>query len=255
MDYFAKRIIPCLDIKNARVVKGVNFLGLQDAGDPIEVAKRYNAQGADELTLLDISASYENRKTTIKLIEKLAKEVFIPLCVGGGISTLDDISRLLNVGCDKVSINSSAVKDPSLITRSAKKFGSQCIVLALDVKKVSDGSYHIFVKGGREDTKIDALKWAKEVYNLGAGEILLTSMDTDGAKKGFDLALIKEVSSIVDIPVIASGGAGVMKDFKDAFEAGAEATLAASIFHYKEIGIKELKRYLNQNNIPMRIEF
>lgn len=253
MDYFAKRIIPCLDIKNARVVKGVNFLGLQDAGDPIEIAKRYNAEGADELTLLDISASYENRKTTIKLIEKLSKEVFIPLCVGGGISTLDDISRLLNVGCDKVSINSSAVNNPSLITHSAKKFGSQCIVVAMDVKKVLDGSYHIFVKGGREDTKIDALEWAKEIYELGAGEILLTSMDTDGAKKGFDLELIKEVSSIVDIPVIASGGAGKMEDFKDVFKAGAEAALAASIFHYKEIDIKELKSYLNLNKIPMRI--
>jgi len=253
LDYFAKRIIPCLDIKNARVVKGVNFLGLQDAGDPIEIAKRYNAEGADELTLLDISASYENRKTTIKLIEKLSKEVFIPLCVGGGISTLDDISRLLNVGCDKVSINSSAVNNPSLITHSAKKFGSQCIVVAMDVKKVLDGSYHIFVKGGREDTKIDALEWAKEIYELGAGEILLTSMDTDGAKKGFDLELIKEVSSIVDIPVIASGGAGKMEDFKDVFKAGAEAALAASIFHYKEIDIKELKSYLNLNKIPMRI--
>ncbi len=254
MNYFAKRIIPCLDVDNGRVVKGVNFLGLRDAGDPVEVAKRYNAEGADEITFLDIGASHEGRDTIVDVVKKVASEVFIPLTVGGGIRKLEDIYNLLNVGCDKVSVNSSAVVNPNFINEGAKRFGSQCIVVAIDVKKVADGSYHVFVKGGREDTGLDAVAWAKEVYNRGAGEILLTSMDTDGAKTGFELNITKQISSAVDIPVIASGGAGTMEHMKDAFTiGGAEAALAASIFHFKEIDIMDLKRYLQANNIPVRL--
>ena len=253
MSYFAKRIIPCLDVKDGRVVKGVNFVGLRDAGDPVEVAKRYNNEGADEITFLDITASHENRDTIVDIVKDVAKEVFIPLTVGGGIRKLEDIYKLLNVGCDKVSINSSAVVNPDFIDQGAKRFGSQCIVVAIDVKKVADGSYHVFVKGGREDTGLDALIWAKEVYNRGAGEILLTSMDTDGAKTGFELNITEKISSLVDIPVIASGGAGTMAHMKEAFEHGASAALAASIFHFKEIDIIELKKYLRDNNIPVRI--
>ncbi|MBP7225734.1 MAG: imidazole glycerol phosphate synthase subunit HisF [Aliarcobacter sp.] len=253
MSSFAKRIIPCLDVNNGRVVKGVNFVGLRDAGDPVEVAKRYNAEGADEITFLDITASHENRGTIVDIVEKVAKEVFIPLTVGGGIRTLEDIYALLNVGCDKVSINSSAVSNPGFINESSKRFGSQCIVVAIDVKRVADGSYHVFVKGGREDTGLDALAWAKEVTDRGAGEILLTSMDTDGAKTGFELNITKQISDLVGIPVIASGGAGTMEHIKEAFECGASAALAASIFHFKEIDIMDLKRYLRSNNIPVRI--
>ncbi|WP_419673867.1 imidazole glycerol phosphate synthase subunit HisF [Aliarcobacter butzleri] len=253
MSSFAKRIIPCLDVDNGRVVKGVNFVGLRDAGDPVEVAKRYNSEGADEITFLDITASHENRGTIIDIVKKVAQEVFIPLTVGGGIRKLEDIYSLLNVGCDKVSINSSAVTNPNLINESSKRFGSQCIVVAIDVKRVSDGSYHVFVKGGREDTGLDALSWAKEVYDRGAGEILLTSMDTDGAKTGFELNITRQVSNLVDIPVIASGGAGSMEHIKEAFKNGASAALAASIFHFKEIDIMDLKKYLRANNIPVRI--
>jgi cyclase len=254
MSYFAKRIIPCLDVDNGRVVKGVNFVGLRDAGDPVEVAKRYNIEGADEITFLDIGASHEGRDTIVDVVKKVAQEVFIPLTVGGGIRKLEDIYNLLNVGCDKVSINSSAVVRPEFIDEAAKRFGSQCIVVAIDVKKVSDGSYHVFVKGGREDTGLDAVKWAKEVYNRGAGEILLTSMDKDGAKTGFELNITKQISSCIDIPVIASGGAGTMEHMKEAFtKGGAEAALAASIFHFKEIDIMDLKRYLADNNIPVRL--
>ena len=251
---FAKRIIPCLDVDNGRVVKGVNFVGLRDAGDPVEVARRYNQEGADEIAFLDIGASHEGRDTIVDVVKKVAAEVFIPLTVGGGIRKLDDIYSLLNVGCDKVSINSSAVARADFIDEAAKRFGSQCIVVAIDVKKVSHGTYHVFVKGGREDTGLDAVEWAKEVYNRGAGEILLTSMDTDGAKTGFELNITKQISSVVDIPVIASGGAGKMEHIKDAFTiGGAEAALAASIFHFKEINIMELKYYLQKNNIPVRI--
>ena len=254
MSYFAKRIIPCLDVDNGRVVKGVNFVGLRDAGDPVEVAKRYNIEGADEITFLDIGASHEGRDTIVDVVKKVAQEVFIPLTVGGGIRKLEDIYNLLNVGCDKVSINSSAVVRPEFIDEAAKRFGSQCIVVAIDVKKVPDGSYHVFVKGGREDTGLDAVQWAKEVYNRAAGEILLTSMDTDGAKTGFELDITKQISSCIDIPVIASGGAGTMEHMKEAFtKGGAEAALAASIFHFKEIDIMDLKRYLADNNIPVRI--
>ncbi len=253
MSNFAKRIIPCLDVKDGRVVKGVSFVGLRDAGDPVEVARRYNNEGADEITFLDITASSDNRDTIVHIVKDVAKEIFIPLTVGGGIRKLDDIYKLLNVGCDKVSINSSAVVNPNFINESSKRFGSQCIVVAIDVKKVEDGSYHVFVKGGREDTGLDAVKWAKEVYDRGAGEILLTSMDTDGAKTGFELDITSQISSLVDIPVIASGGAGTMEHIKEAFDCGASAALAASIFHYKEIDIMDLKHYLHDNNIPVRL--
>ncbi len=252
MEHFAKRIIPCLDVEGGRVVKGVNFVNLRDAGDPVEVAKRYNQEGADEITFLDIGASFEGRDTIVDVVEKVAKEVFIPLTVGGGIRKLEDIYNLLNVGCDKVSINSAGIKNPNFIDESAKRFGSQCIVVAIDAKKV-EKSWNIFLNGGRVDTGIDALHWAKEVYNRGAGEILLTSMDADGTKAGFDNQLNKAISSVVDIPVIASGGAGSMEHIKDAFEAGADAALAASIFHFREIDIMDLKRYLKENNIPVRI--
>ena len=252
MEYFAKRIIPCLDVKDARVVKGVNFVNLRDAGDPVEVAKRYNQEGADEITFLDIGASHEGRDTIVDVVEKVAKEVFIPLTVGGGIRKLDDIYNLLAVGCDKVSINSAGIKNPDFIDESAKRFGSQCIVVAIDAKRKGD-SWNIFLNGGRVDTGIDAIEWAKEVYDRGAGEILLTSMDADGTKAGFDNPLNKAISEVVDIPVIASGGAGNMEHFKDAFESGADAGLAASIFHFQEIEIMDLKRYLRENSIPVRI--
>lgn len=253
MNTLAKRIIPCLDVDNNRVVKGVNFVGLKDAGDPVEIAKRYNDEGADELTFLDIGATYEGRDTIVDIVKSVAKEVFIPLTVGGGIRKLDDIYKLLNVGCDKVSINSSAVVNPNFIDESAKRFGSQCVVVAIDVKKVANGEYHVFVKGGREDTGIEAVTWAKEVYNRGAGEILLTSMDKDGAKTGFELTITEKISKAVNIPVIASGGAGTMEHIKEAFEHGASAALAASVFHFKEIDIMDLKRYLAKNSIPVRL--
>ena len=252
MEYFAKRIIPCLDVNNGRVVKGVNFIGLQDAGDPVEVAKRYNQEGADEITFLDITASHENRGTIVDIVKEVAKEVFIPLTVGGGIRTLQDIYNLLNVGCDKVSINSAAIKNPDFIDEAAKRFGSQCIVVAIDAKK-SGNSWSIYLNGGRVDTKIDAIKWAKEVYDRGAGEILLTSMDADGTKNGYDDELNSIVSNSVDIPLIASGGAGKMEHIRDTFLAGSDAALAASIFHFREIDIMDLKRYLKNNNIAVRI--
>jgi cyclase len=252
LEYFAKRIIPCLDVKDARVVKGVNFVNLRDAGDPVEVAKRYNQEGADEITFLDIGASHEGRDTIVDVVEKVAKEVFIPLTVGGGIRKLDDIYNLLAVGCDKVSINSAGIKNPDFIDESAKRFGSQCIVVAIDAKRKGD-SWNIFLNGGRVDTGIDAIEWAKEVYDRGAGEILLTSMDAAGTKAGFDNPLNKAISEVVDIPVIASGGAGNMEHFKDAFESGADAGLAASIFHFQEIEIMDLKRYLRDSGIPVRI--
>lgn len=251
-NYFAKRIIPCLDVKDGRVVKGVNFVGLQDAGDPVEVAKRYNIEGADELTFLDITASHEKRKTIVDVVKSVAKEVFIPLTVGGGIRELNDIYSLLNVGCDKVSINSSAVKNPDFINQASKRFGSSTIVVAVDVKFV-DGDYYVFINGGRVKTDKLALAWIKEVRDRGAGEILLTSMDSDGTKSGFDLKITEEASKSVDIPIIASGGAGTVQHIKEAFEVGADATLAASIFHFREIEILDLKRYLMSNGIPVRL--
>ncbi len=252
MKTFAKRIIPCLDVKDGRVVKGVNFVGLKDAGDPVEVAKRYNAEGADELTFLDITASHEKRETMVHVVEEVAKEVFIPLSVGGGIRELDDIYNLLKAGCDKVSINSHAIKNPNFIDESSKRFGSQCITVAIDAKKIG-AAWHVYINGGRIDTHKDVLEWAKEVEQRGAGEILLTSMDTDGVKTGFDVELTRAVSKVVNIPVIASGGAGKMEHFKEAFDAGAEAALAASVFHFKQIDIMELKHYLQKHNIQTRI--
>ena len=252
-EYFAKRIIPCLDVNAGRVVKGVNFVGLKDAGDPVEVAKRYNEEGADEITFLDITATYEERDTIMHIVEEVAKEVFIPLTVGGGIRELEDIYKLLSVGCDKVSINSAAVKRPEFIDEGAKRFGSQCIVVAIDAKRVGD-KWHVFTAGGRHDSGKDAIAWAKEVYDRGAGEILLTSMDADGTKAGYDLELTRAVSDAVDIPVIASGGAGTMEHIKEVFTKGhADAALAASIFHYKEIDIVELKHYLHNEGIPVRL--
>jgi cyclase len=254
MDYFAKRIIPCLDVNEGRVVKGVNFVGLRDAGDPVEVAKRYNEEGADEITFLDIGASHEGRDTIVDVVKKVAEEVFIPLTVGGGIRKLDDIYALLNVGCDKVSINSAAIKRPTFIEEGAKRFGSQCIVVAIDAKRVADGGWHIFTHGGRNDTGIDALQWAKEAYDRGAGELLVTSMDADGTKAGFDNELNRKIGELVNIPVIASGGAGTMEHMKEAFTVGnADAALAASIFHFREIDIMDLKRYLKSENIPVRV--
>lgn len=252
MDYFAKRIIPCLDVKDGRVVKGVNFVGLRDAGDPVEVAKRYNEEGADELTFLDITASHEERDTIVHIVEQVAKEVFIPLTVGGGIRKLEDIYALLAVGCDKVSINSAAVRRPDLIDESSKRFGAQCIVVAIDVKLTGD-RYHVYLNGGRVDTGIDAMEWAQEAVDRGAGEILLTSMDTDGTKAGFDLKVTQAISDAVHVPVIASGGAGTMEHMKAAFEHGADAALAASIFHYREIDIMDLKHYLFEGGIPVRL--
>ncbi|SFV69079.1 Imidazole glycerol phosphate synthase cyclase subunit [hydrothermal vent metagenome] len=252
-NYFAKRIIPCLDVKDGRVVKGVNFIGLKDAGDPVEVARRYNEEGADELTFLDITASSDNRDTIVDIVAEVAREIFIPLTVGGGIRKLEDIYKLLNVGCDKVSVNSAAIKRPELIDEGAKRFGSQCIVTAIDVKRNEKGSYNVYLNGGRVDTGIDALEWAKEVVERGSGEILLTSMDADGTKAGFELNITEQISKAVNVPVIASGGAGTMQHIKEAFEHGADAALAASIFHYKEIDIMDLKHYLHDNNIPVRL--
>ena len=251
MNHFAKRIIPCLDVKDGRVVKGVNFIGLVDAGDPVEVAKRYNEEGADELCFLDITASHLERDTIVDVVERVARELFIPLTVGGGIRTIDDISRLLNVGCDKISLNSAAIKNPNLIDEAANKFGSQCVVVAIDAKRTGEG-YSVFINGGRLDTGKDALAWAKEAQERGAGEILLTSMDCDGVKNGFELNLTR-IFSELDIPVIASGGAGKMEHFKDAFLAGADACLAASIFHFREIEIKTLKTYLREQGIEVRL--
>ena len=253
-NHLTKRIIPCLDIKNARVVKGVNFVGLKDAGDPVEVARRYNEEGADEITFLDITATHENRDTIVDVLKEVAKEVFIPLTVGGGIRTLQDIYKLLNVGCDKVSINSSAVKNPDFINQSAKRFGSQCIVTAIDVKKNNNNSWNVYIAGGRIDTGLDAIKWAKEAVDRGSGEILLTSMDADGTKAGFDNEITSQISKEVNVPIIASGGAGTMEHIKDVFEiAKADAALAASIFHFRQIDILELKQYLKSHNIPVRI--
>ena len=249
-----KRIIPCLDIKDGRVVKGVNFLGLQDAGDPIEVAKRYNDEGADEITFLDITATSDGRKTTIEMVKSVAKEIFIPLTVGGGIKSLEDIYNLLNVGCDKISLNSSAIANPDLITQGAKRFGSQCIVVAIDAKMAkSKKGWEVYTHGGRKNTGIDLEQWAKEAYERGAGEILLTSMDCDGTKNGYDLPQLQKISNLVDIPLIASGGAGSKEHILEALLNGADAALAASIFHYQEIQIASLKHFLRERGIAVRI--
>ena len=256
-----KRIIPCLDIKEGRVVKGIKFLGLRDAGDPVEVAKIYDQQGADELVFLDITASFEERKTLIGLVEQIAKNIFMPFTVGGGIRDLQDIRDLLNAGADKVSINTAAVKCPDLIGESAKKFGSQCIVVAIDAKKshqVTKSQGHqwdVYINGGRTPADLDALDWAKTAAKLGAGEILLTSMDYDGTKDGYDLALTKAVTDGVSVPVIASGGAGSLEHFYTVLsQAGADAALAASIFHYAEFSLRQVKEYLRAKGIPVRLQ-
>lgn len=250
----AFRIIPCLDVKNGRVVKGVNFIGLKDVGNPVEVAKRYNDEGADELVFLDITASNEKRGTIIDMVKAVSKEVFIPFTTGGGVRSLEDIYNLLDAGCDKVSINSSAINNPKLIEEGAKRFGSQCIVVAIDVKRVArDSKWSVYINGGRVDTGIDYFSWAKEVQERGAGEVLLTSMDTDGTKNGYDRELLEWSARNLKIPLIASGGAGNMEHIKEAYLSGADAALAASIFHYKEIEIKALKNYLSSQKIPVRI--
>ncbi len=248
----AKRIIPCLDVKEGRVVKGVNFVNLIDAGDPVELAKFYNDQGADELVFLDITASNENRKTILEVVRNVAKEVFIPFTVGGGISSLAQAKEIILAGAEKVSINTAAVKNPNLITEIANAFGSQCVVLAIDAKRVGN-SWKVFIKGGREETDLDVLDWAKKAVELGAGEILLTSMDKDGTKSGFDVKLTKAVSETVSISVIASGGAGKETDFLDVFKTGkADAALAASLFHFGELKIKDLKNYLKKEGVEIR---
>jgi cyclase len=247
-----KRIIPCLDVKNGRVVKGVNFENLIDAGDPVTQAKFYYEEGADELCFLDIAASIENRGTTLEMVKKISQVCFIPFTVGGGISTVDDFSNLLKCGADKVSINSAAIKNPTLITQAAKRFGSQCVVVAIDAKKNSSGNYEIFTHGGSKETGIDAISWAKEVEALGAGEILLTSMDRDGTKAGYDLELLQKITSQVSIPVIASGGVGNLQHLADGLNAGAAAVLAASIFHFKNYSIRQAKEFLAEKNILIR---
>ncbi len=249
----AKRIIPCLDVKNGRVVKGVNFLNLKDAGSAVELSQRYYEEGADELVFLDITATEEKRKTLIELVRDVAKVLRIPFTVGGGISSLDNIEELLKAGADKVSLNSSIVRNPDIITQAAKQFGSQAIVAAIDVKVVN-GIKKVFIKGGKEETQLEGLKWCKRVNELGAGEILLTSMDHDGTRKGYDIEFLKKVVDAVTIPVIASGGAGSKEHFLDAFKiANVDACLAAGLFHYGELRINELKKYLKENNINIRL--
>ena len=250
---YAKRIIPCLDVKNGRVVKGVSFVNLVDAGDPVECAAAYDGQGADELVFLDITASSDARNIVIDMVERVADRVFIPFTVGGGIRTVDDFTALLRAGADKVSVNSAAIMRPELLTEAALKFGSQCVVLAIDAKRTPDGHFTVYKNGGRVDMGIDAVEWAAKGEKLGAGEILLTSMDCDGRKSGYDLELTKAVSEAVGIPVIASGGAGEKSHFLDALTVGgADAALAASLFHFRELEIPDLKNYLRQNGVNVR---
>ncbi len=252
---FTKRIIPCLDVNNGRVVKGTNFVNLRDAGDPVEVAALYDKAGADELVFLDITASSDRRETTVELVRRVAEKVFIPFTVGGGIRTVDDFKNLLREGADKISINSSAIDNPRLISDAADKFGSQCVVVAIDAKRRADGSgWNIYKMGGRVDTGIDALEWAVKANKLGAGEILLTSMDCDGVKQGYDIELTRTIAENVSIPVIASGGAGSKEHFYEALTEGkADAALAASLFHYKELEISDLKDYLAQRGVSVRM--
>ena len=253
---FTKRIIPCLDVKDGRVVKGVNFVDLKDAGDPVEIAKAYDAAGADELVFLDITASSDARNTTVDMVRRVAENVFIPFTVGGGIRTVDDFKVLLREGADKISVNSAAIMRPQLISEAADKFGSQCVVVAIDAKRRADGSgWNIFKNGGRIDMGIDAVEWAMECNRLGAGEILLTSMDCDGTKAGYDLELTRTIAENVSIPVIASGGAGNLSHFYDALseQGKADAALAASLFHYKELEIREVKEYLRERGVSVRL--
>ncbi len=254
----AKRIIPCLDVENGRVVKGVNFVDIRDAGDPVEVAARYNEQGADEITFLDITASHEGRETTVHTVERIAEEVFIPLTVGGGIRSLEDIRTMLNAGADKVSINTAAIHNPELVSNAAARFGSQCIVVAIDAKRVADvdgeARYEIFTHGGRKPTGIDAIAWARKMARLGAGEILLTSMDRDGTRDGFELGVTRAITDAVDIPVIASGGVGNLDHLvAGIIEGGADAVLAASIFHFGEYSVADAKAYMAQRGIEVRL--
>ena len=250
-----KRIIPCLDVKDGRVVKGINFVGLKEVGDPVELAKSYYEQGADELVFLDITATHEQRDTMVQVVEKVASAIFIPFTVGGGIRSVEDIRKMLLAGADKVSLNSAAVKNPKLIQEGAAIFGNQCIVLAVDGKKRQDGSgWNVYVNGGRVDTGLGLLTWVKQAVELGAGEILLTSMDADGTKQGFDIALCKAVRDIVDVPVIASGGCGSLQHFAEVFdEDAADAALAASMFHYGEVSVPQVKRYLKERGIAVRL--
>ena len=252
---FTKRIISCLDVNNNRVVKGVNFVNIRDAGDPVEVAEAYDRAGADELVFLDITASSDARKTVVDMVRDVAKKVFIPFTVGGGIRTIEDFKSILREGADKISVNSAAIDNPDLVAQAADKFGSQCVVVAIDAKKRPDGTgWSIYKNGGRIDMGIDAIEWAKKVNELGAGEILLTSMDCDGTKEGYDIELTRAISSAVSIPVIASGGAGTMEHFYAALtEGGADAVLAASLFHYKELEINELKKYLYNRGVSVRL--
>ncbi|MBS6599783.1 MAG: imidazole glycerol phosphate synthase subunit HisF [Clostridium sp.] len=250
-----KRIIPCLDVREGKVVKGVNFVGIKEVGDPVELAEEYYKQGADELVFLDITATHEGRGIMEKVVEKVAEKIFIPFTVGGGLRSIDDIKRILRAGADKISLNSAAVRDKSLIQQGAYTFGNQCIVLAVDAKKREDNSgWNVVINGGRIDTGLDALKWIEEAVSLGAGEILLTSMDTDGTKTGFDIELTKAVSNITNVPVIASGGCGSLEHFYDVFEQkAADAALAASLFHYGELTVGQVKEYLKDRNIPVRL--
>lgn len=251
---FTKRIIPCLDVNNGRVVKGVNFVNLQDAGDPVEIAAAYDRAGADEVVFLDITASSDGRKTVVDMVRKVAEKVFIPFTVGGGIRTVEDFKILLREGADKISVNSAAIDRPELISEAAEKFGSQCVVVAIDAKRTAEGSFHVYKHGGRLDTGLDAIEWARKVERLGAGEILLTSMDGDGTKAGYDIELTRSIAENVKIPVIASGGAGKLEHFKDALTLGkADAALAASLFHFKELEIRQVKEYLRQEGISVRL--
>ena len=249
----AKRIIPCLDIDKGRVVKGVNFVNLVDAGDPVEIAKAYDKIGADEIVFLDITASSDGRKTAVDILARASEQVFIPLTVGGGIRTVADFREMLAAGADKIAVNSAAIKEPSLITEAAQKFGAQCVVLAVDAKRNAQGRWDVFLNGGRVNTGLDAIEWIAKGAALGAGEVLLTSMDRDGTKAGYDLELTRAAAEAVNIPVIASGGAGRMQDFADVLTEGkADAALAASLFHFNEIGMKELKDFLEERGIPVR---
>ena len=252
---FTKRIIPCLDVHNGRVVKGVNFVNLRDAGDPVEIAAAYDKAGADEVVFLDITASSDARNTVVDMVRRVAENVFIPFTVGGGIRTVDDFKVLLREGADKISINSSAINRPELISEAADKFGSQCVVVAIDAKKRADGSgWNIYKNGGRVDVGIDAVEWAEKVCRMGAGEILLTSMDCDGTKAGYDIELTRAIAEAVSVPVIASGGAGTMEHFYEALTDGkADAALAASLFHYKELEIREVKKYLREKGLSVRL--
>ena len=249
----AKRIIPCLDVRDGRVVKGVNFVNIRDAGDPVELAAYYSDQGADEIVFLDITATSDDRKTVADVVERTASRVFVPLTVGGGIRTLEDFQILLRAGADKISVNSAAVKDPTLISRAAERFGSQCVVLAIDARKRPEGGYEVVMAGGRTPTGLDAVEWAKEGRRLGAGEILLTSMDADGTKAGFDIEMTRAVTQAVSIPVIASGGCGSLEHFAQVFEeTGCDAALAASLFHFGDLTVPQVKDYLARRNIPVR---